>query len=96
MRRKDLSKTPHLKPTAHIGKKGVTVAQVKEIAKQLETRRRVKIKVLKSALIEGSVEDIAQKIARETGSKIVQIIGHTFTLHKPKKRTSQLNIRSER
>jgi len=38
MRRKSPSKTPNLKPTAHIGKKGVTEAQVKEIAKQLEAR----------------------------------------------------------
>ncbi|MEM3715823.1 MAG: hypothetical protein QW145_01530, partial [Candidatus Bathyarchaeia archaeon] len=48
--------------------------------------RKVKVKVLKSALIEDTVERIAQRIAQETDSKIIQIIGHTFTLYKPKRR----------
>ncbi|MEM2669231.1 MAG: hypothetical protein QW188_04220 [Candidatus Bathyarchaeia archaeon] len=46
----------------------------------------MKVKVLKSALIEDTVKRIAQRIAQETDSKIIQIIGHTFTLYKPKRR----------
>lgn len=75
----------HIKATVQIGKKGVTEAQVKEILKQLDARRKVKVKVLRSALAESTVEEIAQKVASETGSKIIQVIGHTFTLYKPKK-----------
>lgn len=86
MQGKSLRRTTSLKPTAHIGKRGVTETQVREIAKQLEARRKVKVKVLKSALVECSVEEIARRIAQETGSRIVQIIGHTFTLYKPKRR----------
>jgi len=84
------SKAAQLKPTVHIGKRGLTDSQIKEIMKQLEARRRVKVKVLRSALGESAVEDIAQRVAQETGSKIVQIIGHTFTLYKPRTRRRML------
>ncbi|MEM1561673.1 MAG: YhbY family RNA-binding protein [Candidatus Bathyarchaeia archaeon] len=78
----------HMKATVRIGKKGVTETQIREIFKQLEARKRVKVKVLRSALVESSVEEIAQKVASKTGSKVVQIIGHTFTLYKPKRKIS--------
>lgn len=74
-----------IETTIWIGKRGVGEAQIKEILKQLDARKKVKVKVLRSALIESSVEEIAQKVASETGSKVVQVIGHTFTLHKPKR-----------
>lgn len=76
----------HIEATIRIGKKGITEAQVKEILKQLDAKRKVKVKVLRSALMESSIEEIAQKVSSETGSKIIQVIGHTFTLYKPKKR----------
>lgn len=87
--RKNISKRKKpLKPTVRIGKKGVTEAQIREISKHLDARRKVKVKVLKSALLEDTVENIAQKISSKTDSKIIQIIGHTFTLYKPKRKTS--------
>lgn len=89
----------HVKATIRIGKKGIGEAQIKEISKQLEARKKVKIKVLKSALMETSIEEIAKNVSFKTGSKIIQIIGHTFTLYKPKRKkenkTSQLNVRAE-
>lgn len=75
-----------IEPTVRVGKKGITEAQVKEILKQLEARRTVKVKVLKSALVSETVEEIAQRISSETGSRVIQIIGHTFTLYKPRER----------
>lgn len=83
-------KTQILKPTVHIGKSGVAEAQIKEIAKQLDARRIVKVKILKSALLEDTVEGIAQKISSETDSRIVEIIGHTFTLYKPRRKTPKI------
>ncbi|MEM2341959.1 MAG: YhbY family RNA-binding protein [Candidatus Bathyarchaeia archaeon] len=71
-----MRKTP-LKPTVHIGKNGVTDAQIKEIIKQLEARGKIKVKVLKTALISETVESIAQKVSSKTDSRIIQIIGHT-------------------
>lgn len=75
-----------IEPTVRVGKKGITEVQVKEVLKQLEARRTVKVKVLKSALVGETVEDIAQRISSETGSRVIRIIGHTFTLYKPKER----------
>jgi len=85
-RRSTLLKRLTLKPTIHIGKSGLTDAQLNEIIKQLEARGRIKVKVLRTALVNETVESIAQKVSSKTGSKITQIIGHTFTLYKPKKR----------
>ncbi|MCD6465833.1 YhbY family RNA-binding protein [Candidatus Bathyarchaeota archaeon] len=78
-----------LKPTIRIGKKGVTHEQILEILKQLEARGTVKIKVLKSALTNDTMENIAKRISAETGSKIIQMIGHTFMLFKPKRKRGQ-------
>jgi RNA-binding protein YhbY len=43
------------------------------------------VKILKTDLANGEAKEIAQKIATETLSEIVQLRGHTFTLHKSKK-----------
>ncbi len=73
------------KPTVNIGKKGPTDLLVNEISKRLDKRKVVKVKILKTALIDQEVEKIAWKVAEETGSKIVQLRGHTFTLYRSKK-----------
>ena len=83
-RRKISQKRLPSESTVRIGKMGVTEAQIKEILKQLKTRRKVRIKVLRSALTNDTLENIAQRISSETDSKVVQIIGHTFTLYKRK------------
>lgn len=74
-----------IETTVRIGKKGLTDAQIIEIAKHLDKRRKVKVKVLKTALTGDSVENIAQKVSSATGARVIQIIGHTFTLSKPKR-----------
>lgn len=87
MRRRSIARrAPLIEPTIRIGKKGITEAQIKEIMKQLKVRRAIKVKVLKSALASESLENIAQRISAETNSKIIQIIGHTFTLYKPREK----------
>jgi len=87
LRRRSIARRISLiEPTIRIGKKGVTEAQIKEIMKQLEVRRTVKVRVLRSALASESLENIAQRISAETNLKIIQIIGHTFTLHKPREK----------
>ena len=75
----------HEKPTVWVGKSGVTASMVDEIDKQLEKRSFVKVRVLRSALWEEDVEDIAKRIAGETESRLVDIRGHTFILYRPKK-----------
>ncbi|MCW4019904.1 MAG: YhbY family RNA-binding protein [Candidatus Bathyarchaeota archaeon] len=78
-------KTVVEKPTVRIGKKGPTEFLVGEIGKQLDKRKVVKVKILKTALESVDAEEIAQKVAEATESNIVSLRGHTFTLHKPKK-----------
>lgn len=53
----------HVEATIRIGKKGVTEAQIKEISKQLDARKKVKVKILKTALVEATINEIAQKVA---------------------------------
>jgi RNA-binding protein len=73
------------KPVVMIGKKGPTDLTVKEVLKNLNRRKAVKVKVLKSALSETTTADIARTISESTGARIVEIRGHTFTLFMPKK-----------
>jgi len=79
------SKTTGERPTVRIGKKGATGSLMNEISKHLDKRKSVKVKILTTALIDEEANGIAQKVAKETKSKIVQLRGHTFILYKPKK-----------
>ena len=71
--------------TVRIGKKRVTPALIREITKNLEKRGRVKVIILKTGLGDRTAKEIAEEIADATGSTIVQLRGHTFTLRKFKK-----------
>lgn len=73
------------RPAIRIGKKGASDLLVREIAKRLDKREVVKVKVLKTALIGEKVDEIAQKVAKETDSEIIHLRGHTFTLYRPKR-----------
>jgi RNA-binding protein len=73
------------KPTVRVGKKGPTYFLVNEISRQLDKRRIIKVKILKTALANGEAKEISQRIAKQTLSEIVQLRGHTFTLRKPQK-----------
>jgi putative YhbY family RNA-binding protein len=84
-RRTKREKTSLGKPAIWIGKNGATEQLMKEISKYLEARKSVKVKILKSALLTEKANEIANKAAKATGSLIVQVRGHTFTLYRPKK-----------
>jgi len=73
-------------PTVNIGKEGVTLQIVNEVAKQLDSREMIKAKILKTALKEIETKDIAVKIAKQTESELVDVRGHTFLLFKRKKK----------
>jgi RNA-binding protein len=70
------------KPTIWIGKDGITTQILKEVTKQLDSREMIKVKILKSALKNKKVNNIAFKIAEETESKLIDMRGHTFLLFK--------------
>ncbi len=74
------------KPTVWVGKEGATPQIVNEIAKQLDKREIVKIKILRSALKDEEARTVASKIAQQTNSSLVEVRGHTFLLYKRRER----------
>jgi RNA-binding protein len=71
------------KPTIWVGKDGVTRRTIDEVARQLEKREMVKVKILKSALGDEQAKDLASTIAEQTESTLVEVRGHTPILYKP-------------
>ena len=76
-------------PTIWIGKEGASPQTMDEISRQLEKRKMVKVQILKSALKDENVKDIALKTAQQTRSTLIDVRGHTFILHKPHKKRSE-------
>lgn len=69
-------------PTVLIGKSGASQEILKEIEKQLEKGEMIKVKMLKTALGNDETKLVAQKIADQTRSSLVEVRGHTFMLYK--------------
>ena len=67
-----------------IGKKGITESVILEVKRHLITKKLVKIKVLNSNKLEYS--NIVETLLKETNSKLISSIGHTFVLYKPRER----------
>jgi RNA-binding protein len=74
------------KPTIHVGKEGFTVQSAKEIDKQLEQNKMVKVKILKSALQAETAKAIATKAAEQTSASLVEVRGHVFILYRRRKK----------
>jgi RNA-binding protein len=74
------------RPTVWVGKEGATTQVINEIAKQLDTRERIKAKILKTALKDEEAKNIATTIAEQTESQLIEVRGHTFLLYKRKKK----------
>lgn len=74
------------KPTIHVGKEGFTEQSAKEIDKQLDQNKMVKVKILKSALQTEPAKVIATKAAEQTGASLVEVRGHVFILYRRRKR----------
>lgn len=60
---------------------------MKQVVTQLKTRELVKLKAQKSALTETETSAVAEKVAMSTGSTLVEVMGHTFTLYKRRELT---------
>lgn len=73
------------KPTVWVGKEGSTEQIVNEISRQLEQHGAVKAKVLQTALKSEEMKNLATKIANQTCATLIEVRGHTFILHKPRK-----------
>ena len=72
--------------TILIGKGGASEELLKEIGKQLDKNKMVKVKILKTALADVDAKHFAQKIAEQAGAALVEVRGHTFMLYKSRKK----------
>ena len=73
-------------PNVWIGKSGASVEVLKEIEKQLDKNKMVKVKMLKTALKNGEAKQVAMQTAEQTASSLVEVRGHTFMLYKRRKK----------
>jgi RNA-binding protein len=73
-------------PTIWIGKNGLSPDIIKEVEKQLEKNKMVKVKILKAALGSEEAKQIASTVAHQSHASLVEIRGHTFMLYKPKQK----------
>ena len=86
MKRHIKHKLKEEKPTIWIGKEGMTPQLLKEIDKQLEKKKMLKIKILKTALQNDKASNIAAIVAQQTKASLVEVRGHTFMLYKRHKK----------
>ncbi len=70
-----------LEPLFHVGKSGVTPAVIAQTNEVFNTRELIKLKVLLESAPE-KPREIAEKIAAETESQVVQVIGGSIILYK--------------
>jgi len=73
-------------PTIWIGKDGLTPQLSNEIENQLEKKKMLKIKILKSALQQETAKTIASKAAEQAGASLVEVRGHVFILYRRHKK----------
>lgn len=65
-----------LEVTLQVGKSGIEKV-VEELKNQLKLRKMVKIKLLKTAFLEGDKKELAEKLARLTDSELIEARGNT-------------------
>ena len=70
-----------LDATVRVGKRG-TEAVTDEVASQLEDRRFVKVKFLRSARGAGDAADLAADLAAAVGAEVVDVRGHTAVVER--------------
>jgi RNA-binding protein len=73
-------------PTVRIGKDGASPDICKEIARQLDNNKMVKVKILKTGLKGDEAKQIAMQCAAQTEASLVEVRGHTFMLYKRRKK----------
>jgi RNA-binding protein len=70
-------------PTLWVGKNGANAAIVLELQEQLKLRKMVKVRILKSALIESSRDEIANELSQASGAQLVDLKGATAVYRSP-------------
>ena len=79
-----------IEPIFQIGKGGITENLIVQLSDALEARELIKITVLKTA--PDYARDLANEIAEETNSEVIQVIGNKITLFRQRKEKSKFEI----
>jgi RNA-binding protein len=66
-----------LDPTLWVGKNGINAAIVLELQEQLKLRKMVKVRILKTALLESTRDEIADELSKASGAQLVDLKGAT-------------------
>ena len=77
---KDKAKT--LEPVIRIGKNGLTESTIKEIKKQLNKKKLIKVKLLKAFISDKNKKEVAKEIAEKTSSQLIYMVGFVVVLYK--------------
>jgi len=77
---KERAKT--LEPVIRIGKNGFTENIIKEIKKQLNKKKLIKIKFLRAFISDKNKKEIAKEIAQKTNSRLIDQVGFVVVLYK--------------
>ena len=75
-------------PTVWVGKEGSTAQILGEISRQLDQHEIVKGRILQTALKDVDARAMAEKLAKETESTLIEVRGHTFILFRKKRKLS--------
>jgi RNA-binding protein len=70
-----------LRPFVMIGKHHLNDEVVKSTHEALEAHELIKVRIQEGCLTDRKT--VASELASETGSAVVQILGHTFLLYRP-------------
>ncbi|UXM84582.1 ribosome assembly RNA-binding protein YhbY [Methanococcus aeolicus] len=84
------AKSHSITPVVWVGKEG-TDKVILEVKRQIKDRGLIKIKIRQGALDAEDKTDIAEKIANETNSEIVSLVGNVITLFKPREGWTRYN-----
>jgi len=77
---KEKSKT--LEPIIRVGKNGLTENTIKEIKKQLNKKKLIKVKFLRSFIGDKNKKEVAKEIAQKTNSQLIDSVGFVVVLYK--------------
>lgn len=85
--RRRVQRAHHGRADVIVGKKGVTHEVLEEIARRLEEKEVVKVKMLRTAVVSEGVDRraLAAIIAERLGARLMGVRGRTFILYKPGK-----------
>lgn len=87
------SEAHHLSSLFQVGKGGVNEHLIKHIEEAIETRELIKISILQNC--EDDKQEVAEQLAKDTKSELVQLIGLTIVLYKPSKNNRKIVLPSK-